>query len=38
MPLISVVIPMHNEEAVLTALFARLKNCLEPITPDYEIV
>ncbi len=35
---LSIVIPMHNEEAVLPLLFERLKLCLEKITSDYEIV
>jgi glycosyltransferase involved in cell wall biosynthesis len=29
---------MHNEEPVLSALFARLCPCLEQVTPDYEII
>jgi glycosyltransferase involved in cell wall biosynthesis len=37
-PLLSVVVPMFNEEEGLKALFARLEPCLEAITPDYEII
>jgi polyisoprenyl-phosphate glycosyltransferase len=29
---------MHNEEAVLPALFGRLTSCLQKVTEDYEIV
>jgi len=35
---ISLVIPMHNEEASLPQLFERLKKCLEPVTTNYEII
>jgi glycosyltransferase involved in cell wall biosynthesis len=29
---------MHNEEAALPSLFARLKPCIEKVTADYEII
>lgn len=35
---LSIVIPMHNEEAALLQLFARLKPCLEQVTAHYEII
>lgn len=35
---ISVVIPMHNEELGLDALFSRLLPCLARVTEDYEVV
>jgi glycosyltransferase involved in cell wall biosynthesis len=38
MPEISIVIPMHNEEASLDTLFMRLKSCIEQVTTNYEIV
>ena len=37
-PLISVVIPVYNEEAVLPALFARLYPALDALGQSYEIV
>ena len=37
-PLLSVVVPMHNEEEGLQLLFARLTAVLEAITADYEII
>jgi len=37
-PLLSILIPMHNEQEVLEKLFSRLKPVLESVTPDYEIV
>ncbi len=36
--LLSLVIPMHNEEANLTSLFTRLENVLSTLDIDYEIV
>lgn len=38
MPLISVVIPVHNEEAVLEALYQRLTNALDALGKTYEII
>lgn len=38
MPHISVVIPVYKAEGCLEELFRRLKNALETITPDFEIV
>jgi len=35
---LSIVIPMHNEEAALHRLFARLKPCIEQVTAHYEII
>jgi glycosyltransferase involved in cell wall biosynthesis len=37
-PELSVVVPMHNEERTLDALFARLIPALQAITRDFEIV
>ena len=37
-PLLSVVVPMYNEEEGTDIFFARLKPVLESITPDFEIV
>ncbi len=37
-PLISILIPMHNEESNLSYLFQRLETTLQKITPDYEII
>lgn len=36
--LLSVVVPMHNEEEMLEQLFQRLEKTLGEITPDYEII
>ncbi len=35
---VSVVVPMHNEEDALSSLFARLEPALQAVTMDYEIV
>jgi len=35
---VSVVVPMHNEEEALDRLFARLEPALKAVTKDYEIV
>ena len=37
-PLLSVVIPVYNEEAVLSALFARLYPALDALKVSYEII
>ncbi|MFO1243458.1 MAG: glycosyltransferase family 2 protein [Rickettsiales bacterium] len=37
-PLLSIIVPMKNESDGLDALFARLRPCLEQITPYYEII
>ncbi len=37
-PLLSIVIPMHNESESMDLLFSRLIPCLEAITPSWEIV
>lgn len=37
-PLLSVVVPMYNEEAGADLFFARIEPALKSITPDYEIV
>lgn len=36
--MLSIIIPMKNESDGLEALFARLRPCLEQITPHYEII
>ncbi len=36
--LLSVIVPMHNEEPTLEPLFSRLEKTLDAITPDYEII
>jgi dolichol-phosphate mannosyltransferase len=38
MPLLSIIVPCYNEEAVLPQLFPRLSAVLDRCTPDYEIV
>ncbi|HXN15045.1 MAG TPA: glycosyltransferase, partial [Usitatibacter sp.] len=38
MPLLSVVIPVYNEEAVLPALFARLYVALDALGIAYEVI
>ncbi|MBF0214500.1 MAG: glycosyltransferase family 2 protein [Magnetococcales bacterium] len=38
MAIISVVIPIFEEEAILRALYARLHTALLSLTPDYEII
>ncbi len=38
MPLISVVIPVYKAEACLHELYRRLRDSLETITPDFEII
>lgn len=35
---LSILIPMHNEQAVLEKLFARLIPCIEQVTHNYEII
>lgn len=35
---VSVVVPMHNEEDALSSLFTRLEPALQAVTMDYEIV
>jgi dolichol-phosphate mannosyltransferase len=37
-PILSVLVPVHNEEACLGALYRRLSDVLAPITPHYEIL
>ena len=37
-PEISVVIPVYNEEATLTALFARLYPALDALGRSYEVI
>ncbi|WP_439813693.1 glycosyltransferase family 2 protein [Zavarzinia sp. CC-PAN008] len=37
-PVLSVVVPMHNEEPMLDLLFGRLKAVLDPLGESYEIV
>ena len=37
-PLVSMVIPIYNEEAGLTVLFERLTTVLEPLTSHWEII
>ena len=37
-PLLSILIPMYNEEAGVEPLFERLIPCLEAVTPDFEVV
>jgi dolichol-phosphate mannosyltransferase len=38
MPLISVVVPVYNEEKTIEAFLEAVRPCLEQVTPDYEIV
>ena len=37
-PLISVVIPVYKAEKILDELYLRLRDALQPISPDFEIV
>ena len=37
-PVLSIVVPFHNEEAVVDAFFDRLEHVLSDLTPAYEIV
>ncbi len=37
-PLISVVIPVYKAEKILDELYQRLRDALQPISPDFEIV
>lgn len=37
-PILSIVVPMHNEAEALDALFARLRPVLEGIVPSFEVV